>query len=161
MVFDGEELLSRAERVSGEAATEEAPGVASISFFLAGELHGVPLADVREIAKPQAITPVPGLDPAILGAMSLRGEILAVADPRPALGLPGGTVLPSSRLLIVRHMGERVGLLVDAIGDLLEVTVPPRPAASEAIVLPIVLADGGLLLFVDAARLVSKIAEAA
>jgi purine-binding chemotaxis protein CheW len=160
MAFDGEELLARAEKLSGEAAAQEAPGVASISFFLAGELHGVPLADVREIAKLQTITPVPGLSASILGAMSLRGEILAVVDPRPALGLPPGSVLPSSRLLIVRHMGERVGLLVDAIGDLLEVSVPER-GSTEAIVFPLVLADGSLLLFVDAARLVARIAEAA
>src|SRR5262245_27747429 len=154
MTLDTELLLAQAEgAIFVQAAASAAPSLTVITFTLGAELYAVPLAEAREVARVGGITPVPSLPPALLGAMNLRGEILAVADLRPLLGLEPGRVTPTSRLVIVTHGGEPIGLLVDGIGDVFDVPVGQRASApSDLIAAQTVLPDGSLLNLLDVRR---------
>jgi len=161
MPLNTEEALSKAEAEAAASATAVAdPLVKVITFTWGTELYAVPLADTREVAKITTITPVPGLPPALLGAMNLRGDILPVVNARVLLGLEQGQISPTARLIIVAHAVEMVGLLVDSIGDVLEVPATGRQVApSDLIARQEVLHDGRLLNVLDLRRVLSALVD--
>jgi purine-binding chemotaxis protein CheW len=105
-----------------------------LAFSLAGEEHGIDLRRLREIIRPRPVTEVPRAPAAVLGIISVRGEIMPVLDLRqrlrkPALGPP---VNPrDARVLIVTREAETYGLLVDAVHQVVrlrEDEIEPAPA---------------------------------
>lgn len=96
------------------------------TFHVGGQFYGVPVEDVREVIMNQARTRVPLAPPAVLGMMNIRGRIVSAIDMRTVLRLPE-TGRPEEPVnLIVRHLGEEVGLVVDRIGDVLEIDAAMR-----------------------------------
>jgi purine-binding chemotaxis protein CheW len=91
------------------------------TFYLEGMLFGLEVGAVQEIIRYQEITRVPLASPIIAGLINLRGQIVTAIDLRRRLELtdraPGG--LPIN--LVVRAADESVSLLVDEIGDVLEI----------------------------------------
>ena len=59
-----------------------------VTFFIEGQLFGVPVLKVQDIINPQRITPVPLAPPEIAGSLNLRGRIVTAIDVRKRLGLP-------------------------------------------------------------------------
>jgi chemotaxis signal transduction protein len=150
------DTLQRAERArlirDGEV---RATTVAVLTFVWDGGLYGLPLPSVREVARVGTITPVPGLPPSLPGVVNLRGDLLPVADVRPILGLAPSQPGATSRLVVVPHLAERVGILTDAVGDIVEVTPADRPTGEAGGLLSgqVVLASGHLLSMRVLARL--------
>ncbi len=156
MSFDAESLFAEPDRsalasVPGDGAEE----IEVLTFGAADELYGLALTEVSEVAKVPPITPVPGLPPALLGAVNLRGEVIAVADLKVLLGVGAVAPGPQSRLVIIRLPAERVGLLVDLIGDL-ERGVPSErpPGAGDLVAGQVILQDGRLVARLDLEKLV-------
>jgi purine-binding chemotaxis protein CheW len=97
----------------------------------------------------------------IEGLINLRGQIVTAIDMRRRLGLPprGGDLTPMN--MVVRTEDGAVSLLVDEIGDVLDVDAatyerPPEslaPAARE-IILGVYKLPDRLLLILDAERTV-------
>ncbi len=85
---------------------------------------GLPIARVREVLAPPAITRVPFVPPAICGVTSVRGTILPVLDL--GLRLLGSEAARPGRLVVVSGTEAEgpVGLLVDAVTGLVE--APPE-----------------------------------
>ena len=83
---------------------------------------GIPAGDVREVIRAQSLTPVPLAPPSIPGLFNLRGHIVTTVDTRHCLDFPArGDDAPSMNVLV--HSGDSVvSLLVDEIGDVIEVT---------------------------------------
>ncbi|HWT21988.1 MAG TPA: chemotaxis protein CheW, partial [Solirubrobacteraceae bacterium] len=48
--------------------------------------YALELADVREVVRGPAITPLPGAPAAVLGALNLRGAVIPVLDTAALLG---------------------------------------------------------------------------
>jgi len=91
------------------------------TFFLKGHLFGVPVPRVQEVIRFQPMTPVPLAPPAVEGLINLRGQIVLAIDLRRRLALgerPEGD-LPVN--VVVRTPDGAVSLLVDEIGDVIEV----------------------------------------
>jgi purine-binding chemotaxis protein CheW len=91
------------------------------TFFLDGYLFGVPVLQVQEVIRFQPMTPVPLAPGAIEGLINLRGQIVVAINLRRRLGLgnrPEGE-LPMN--VVVRTDDGAVSLLVDEIGDVIEV----------------------------------------
>jgi len=86
-----------------------------LSFALADEVFAVNILNIKEIIKTLEITQVPRTEEVILGVLSLRGTIVPVIDLRKRLGLVAETPGRKARVLIVQIGGELVGLLVDAV----------------------------------------------
>ena len=91
------------------------------TFFIDGLFYGVEVQKVQEILRSQTMTPVP-LAPAIVrGLINLRGQIVTAIDLRQRLGR---SERPSGQLpinLVLRTDQGLVSLLVDDVGDVVEV----------------------------------------
>lgn len=98
-------------------------GASLYATFTVGELlFGVDVTNVQEILRYQRMTPVPLAPPVIRGLINLRGQIIAAVDMRRRLGLPerAGDAEPPMNV-VVRSADGVISLLVDDIGDVLEV----------------------------------------
>lgn len=91
------------------------------TFFLGELFFGIEVSNVQEIIRYQEMTRVPLAPPEVGGLINLRGQIVTAIDLRRRLELSDRI---SDRLplnVIVRTREETVSLLVDEIGDVLEV----------------------------------------
>src|SRR5262249_54896970 len=91
------------------------------TFFVDGHYFGLDVRKVQEIISYQEMTAVPLAPPVVRGLINLRGQIVTALDLRRRLELhdrPAGQ-LP---LNVVVHTDDgAVSLLVDEIGDVLDV----------------------------------------
>lgn len=137
-------------------------------------LYGMDVQSLREISAAIAITPVPPAVQAVRGLANLRSRILLVLDLRPLVGLKPVPCTQDSRLIIFKtSIAPDTGLLVDSVGNILSVPTerieardnelpsisgdfeeePPQPVAG------VCKLDNELLMIIDAARLVSVVAN--
>ena len=84
-------------------------------FELAAELYALPLSCVREIMRLPAVTEVPRAPEAVLGLISARGRVTTLIDLRRRLRLAERPVGTRTRVLLVEHDDEVLGLLVDTV----------------------------------------------
>ena len=99
---------------SGAKPTEQ--GV--LLLRVAEEYGALPIADLREVVRWRAFTPVPGAPPVLPGVISHRGVVLPVADLRVALGLPAAAPTRATRYVLIAYDGIDLALHVDAVLDL-------------------------------------------
>ena len=84
-------------------------------------LYAIDIMQVREIRGWTASTPLPHAPAHVLGMINLRGSILPVIDLGSLLGV-GETAVSASSVVMVAQIGDnQVGLLVDAVCDILMV----------------------------------------
>jgi purine-binding chemotaxis protein CheW len=103
-----------------------------VTFWLHGEFYGIEVGRVQEILLSQRMTPVPSASPSIRGLINLRGQIVTAIDLRRVLGLPDPEDFTRQINVIIRFPDGADSLLVDKIGDVLEVAAskiePPPPS---------------------------------
>ncbi len=93
-----------------------------MATFSLGTFHfAVDVLDVQEVVRFQNPTRVPLAPPEIEGLINLRGQIVAAIDLRKRLGLAGRDPKTSPMNVIVRRGSDVLSLLVDDVGDVLEV----------------------------------------
>jgi purine-binding chemotaxis protein CheW len=90
-----------------------------VTATVGGQLFGLPIARVQDVFVLDRLTRVPLAPPEIAGVLNLRGRIVTAIDVRRRLGLaPPGEV--GKRMAIgIEHKGESYGLLIDVIGEVL------------------------------------------
>jgi len=93
-----------------------------VVFNLADEDYGVDIATVEGIVKMQAITNVPCAPSFVEGITNLRGEVLPVIDLRKRFGLPQSAAGKETRIVNVEVDGVKVGMVVDAVSEVLRVS---------------------------------------
>lgn len=129
------------------------------TFFLDGLFIGVEVSRVQEVIRYQELTQVPLTPPVIAGLMNLRGQIVTAIDLRRRLGMPdrSGDELPIN--VVVRSSEGAMSLLVDQIGDVMEVSedafeLPPQTLTGDAreLILGAYKLEGQLLLVLDTVR---------
>ncbi len=91
------------------------------TFYLDKLLFGVQLKGVQEVMRSLEMTRVPLAPAVVRGLINLRGQIVTAVDLRRRLDL--GPSPPGSRTMhvVVRSEDGAVSLLVDEIGDVVEV----------------------------------------
>jgi purine-binding chemotaxis protein CheW len=109
-----------------------ATGQQFLTFSVGRLLFGVEVEQVQEVLRYQEMTRVPLAPPEVRGLINLRGQIVTAIDlwRRLELAEPSADHLPMN--VVVRTANGRVSLLVDEIGDVLEVeeTTFERPPAT-------------------------------
>jgi purine-binding chemotaxis protein CheW len=118
-------------RTSRAPALPPAATMEVLAFVLATEDYALPLADVREILKVPPITDVPRAPVDVLGILSLRGTVVTLLDLRRRLGLPERPFDRRTRVLVVQRGDEPIGLLVDAVTEVVRLdraSIEERPA---------------------------------
>jgi purine-binding chemotaxis protein CheW len=138
------------------------------TFFVADLFFGVDVLNVQEVLRFQPMTPVPQAPEVIEGLINLRGQIVTAIDMRRRLQLPPRAGDKSPMNMVVRTADGAVSLLVDEIGDVLDMDAATYertpenldPAARELIRGVYKLKDR-LLLVLDAERTVDLAVERA
>jgi purine-binding chemotaxis protein CheW len=92
------------------------------TFYLGDQCFGLDVLRVQEIVRYQPLTLVPLAHPMIRGLINLRGQIVTAIDLRERLGLPPRLEELEPVNVVVQTDEGAVSLLVDEIGDVLEVT---------------------------------------
>lgn len=129
------------------------------TFSVDGLFFGIEVLEVQEVLRYQEMTRVPLAAEVVEGLINLRGQIVTALDMRRRLGLgpraPGSTPMN----MVVRSEEGAVSLLVDEIGDVIEVdrssfepcpeNVPPE---QRALIGGVYKLDGRLLLVLDTRR---------
>lgn len=142
----------RPDNLSGQYST----------FFVDGHFFGIDVLQVQEVLRYQGMTPVPLAPDVIQGLINLRGQIVTAVDMRLRLGSPPRADGEQPTNLVVRTEGGVVSLLVDEIGDVLEVgseTFELAPDNVDAAVRPLIQGvhklDERLLLILDTEKTVN------
>ncbi|MFN3865836.1 MAG: chemotaxis protein CheW [Demequina sp.] len=128
------------------------------TFRLDGQLYGVDVARVQEALRLHAHTPVPHSPPAVAGLVNLRGQVVLLVDLRARLGCKPFSAEAEPMMMVVNIDGEPVSLLVDQVGEVLEVdsdTVGPPPPTLDPVLQEFVKGvytlEDDLLLHLDVA----------
>jgi purine-binding chemotaxis protein CheW len=129
------------------------------TFLLDGMLFGVEVSCVQEVIRYQEMTPVPLAAPVVGGLINLRGRIVTALDMRTKLEL---APRPADQLpvnVVVRRDDGVVSLLVDEIGDVVDVaddTAEPPPETlsqgARALITRVYKLQPQLLLLLDSQR---------
>jgi len=132
------------------------------TFFLKDLIFGVEVLKIQEVIRYQEMTPVPLAPAMVNGLINLRGQIVTAIDLRNRLAMPP---LPEGELpmnVVIRTEDGAVSLLVDEIGDVVEIDsagFEPPPETLRGIARELV--DGvyklksGLLLILNTAKTVN------
>jgi purine-binding chemotaxis protein CheW len=166
-----ESAMRRLTQAANAAATPAAGGNAAraerrfLVFRLGEEEYALPIEAVDEVAPaPAQLTRVPKTPAFLEGVMNLRGQVLPVVDQRKRFGMPPPPRPEKCRLVVVRSLRHRAGLIVDSVTDVLarhEGEVEPAPLmAGDAT--PLVAGvinleqSGRMILVLDPAELLSR-----
>ena len=142
-----------------EAVNQGAPARELISFRIGEQEFCVDIMEVREIRGWTPATPLPQAPSFVRGVINLRGAVLPIVDLGARLGL--GAADPSARhvIIVAQVQNQIVGLLVDAVSDILTVTdamIQPTPdVASDLVrmfVRGLLAIDGRLVSFISLDR---------
>ena len=131
------------------------------TFRLADEVFALRVEDAQEVLMNCELTPVPLAPDYVVGLLNLRGQIMTVIDLRRRLLFPPRPPGSEGQHLLVVKSGDRLAsLLVDEIGDVLEVAEDgwrPSPdtlaARHRKFVTGICLIEGEVLLGLDVSSL--------
>lgn len=91
------------------------------TFFLNGLFFGVEVLKVQEVLRHQPMTRVPLSSATVRGLINLRGQIVTALDLRQRLELPERIGDEKPMNVVIRTADGAVSLLVDEIGDVVEV----------------------------------------
>jgi purine-binding chemotaxis protein CheW len=91
------------------------------TFFLEGSLFGVPVPQVQEVIRFHEMTRVPLAPQVVEGMINLRGQIVIAIDLGKKLSLPARKDGELPVNVVVRSADGAVSLIVDEIGDVVEV----------------------------------------
>ncbi|HVY87747.1 MAG TPA: chemotaxis protein CheW [Hyphomonadaceae bacterium] len=112
---------------------QDSVGQEFITFRIGAQEFCVDIMAVREIRGWTEATPLPQAPSYVRGVINLRGAVLPIVDLAARLGL-GDTQASVRNVIIVVRIGPRlVGLLVDAVSEVLTATsdmIQPTPDIS-------------------------------
>lgn len=112
------------------------------TFYLHGYLFGIELLRVQEVIQHLELTEVPLAPFVVRGLMNLRGLIVLGIDLRRQLDFPERPPDKPPRNVVVRAGEDAISLLVDDVGDVVEVgedTFEPPPETLQGRVRSVIL----------------------
>ena len=139
-------------------------GAQSYILFRLGETtFAVASAIVQELALVEDITPVPNASSYVEGIVLVRGCVVPVINLRARFGMPRIPWDQQARIIVLDIKGRKVGLLVDAAREFLEISgkdVQPPPDTVSGVSMQllegvVVLEDDRLVLILDIEELLS------
>jgi purine-binding chemotaxis protein CheW len=120
-----------------------------VRLRVGSERYAMPVANVLEVAPYGDVAAVPGSPPAVLGVRNLHGEVVPVFSLAAIFGIEPEH---GRQLVVVERAGRRAALAVDEVFDVDTLPDPAEETESEYL-RGAVVADGGLVGFIDVERL--------
>jgi purine-binding chemotaxis protein CheW len=108
-------IASRPKATLAPDPTSETGAVAVLAVAVGDELYGFPLSAIREILVPPPLAEVPRAPTAVLGVISVRGQIITLLDLPKMLNLATEQTGVYGRVLLVDNGEELVGVAVDHV----------------------------------------------
>jgi purine-binding chemotaxis protein CheW len=102
-----------------------------LTFCLGKEEYGIEILDVQEIKGYSPVTPIPNAPGHVKGLMNLRGAVVPVVDLRARFGMPAQDYTPFTVIIVVKVGSKVVGLIVDAVSDVLDVNADQLEATPD------------------------------
>jgi purine-binding chemotaxis protein CheW len=103
--------------------TQQAPESSQfLTFLLDEQEYGLELYRIQEIRGYAPVTPIPNVPAHVRGVMNLRGTVLPVVDLRMKFHLPAIEYNKFTVIVIAMVADKMIGLLVDAVSDVLQVS---------------------------------------
>ncbi len=91
------------------------------TFYIGDKWLGINATKVLEAINSDGITAIPGAHEFVIGKIMYEGKLIAVIDIRTQLKLPKTDYEPNAPIVVVDAGSSRVGLIVDALGEIPEV----------------------------------------
>lgn len=113
---DGEAASDRRRRASDQI-------LAWLRFALGPQVFAVEVLKVQEVLRLPEILPLRGTEPAMRGVMNLRGQIVPVLDLAGRMGLGEQPETEATRVIVLEQGGEAMGLLVQGVADVVNLSV--------------------------------------
>ena len=133
-----------------------------VVFDLASAAYGVDIGAVREIIRMQNITSVPRTPSFVEGVINLRGKVIPVVDIRKKFDLPIAEENEETRIVVVDIGGQDIGVIVDAVTEVLRIAADSVEAPSTFIktadsnyLMGIAKVDDRLITLLDLERVLS------
>jgi len=131
--------------------------------FRVDHLHlAIPMKSVQEINRNLETLSVPQAPDVVRGVINLRGDVVTVLDMRKFLDFPYHDETTRTRNIVVRVDEELIGLWVDEVGDILEIStheIDPSPAnladSVRRYVLGVHRRDDGIVVLLDLEKLLT------
>ncbi len=138
-----------------------------VTFTIAGQIFGLPIARVQDVFKPFRMTRVPLAGAEIAGVLNLRGRIVTAIDMRSRLEVKQRECSEAPMAIGIEAKGESFGLLVDAVGEVLKLgntQREPNPVNLDrklaSLSAGVYRLDGQLLVVLDIDRVLDLRSEA-
>jgi len=132
-------------------------------FRVGAELYALDIMRVKEIIRPQKLTPVPKAPSFIEGVINLRGSVIPVTDMRKRFDQPIDEDTRKNRIIICALSRRNIGLLVDEVKEVKRFTrkeIAPSPqfiqGAQADYFLGVARRDDDLILVVDLEKVLSS-----
>ncbi len=134
-----------------------------VTFRIGAEEFGLDVFAVHEILRYTEPTPMPRAPAFVEGVLDVRGSLVPVVDLRRRFEVGTVGIDEDTRIVLVDFGGERLGLVVDAVTEVLrapETAVLPPPKYIKGLaaefVRGIVRMEGRLIVLVDLDRILSS-----
>ncbi len=106
-----------------------------LTFRVGDQEYAVDIMSVREIRGWTSATPLPHAPSFVRGVINLRGTVLTIVDLSERLGMGTIAVRERNVIIVVQTAGQNIGLLVDAVSDILSLplsALQPPPEVPSA-----------------------------
>lgn len=132
------------------------------TFYIENHFFGIDVDQVQEVIRYHEMTIVPLADKTISGLINLRGQIVTTIDMRKRLDFPIMMENQKPTNIIVRTDDGAVSLLVDDIGDVIDIfannfELPPENLEGEIrqVLKEVCKYENKLLLILDIAKILT------
>ncbi len=134
-----------------------------LTFFLGGEEYGMDILKVQEIRGYDAVTRIANAPDFLKGVINLRGVIVPIVDMRIKFRL-GEVVYDEFTVVIIMNvLGRVVGMVVDAVSDVVELApeqIKPAPELGSTLdsryITGLGTQNGQMLILIDIEKLLSS-----
>jgi purine-binding chemotaxis protein CheW len=111
--------MEKFEKTGSVTATLNEEDAQLLTFKLDDQEYALPIANVVQVVRIVAITPMPEAPDIVKGVINIRGKVIPVIDTRRRFGLPARPYDLNTHLLIVQHDGHMMALMVDIVSEVL------------------------------------------
>jgi purine-binding chemotaxis protein CheW len=134
--------VAASTKTEGDQSNDE---LQLVSFDVDGQEYAIAIEEVQEIVQvPETVIHVPRSESHVLGVMTLRSRLLPLVNLRSMFALPHRDLDEKSRIVVLTLGGVSVGVVVDAVSEVL------RVSKSGVDALPALLARDGNLTEITA-----------
>ncbi len=110
-------ILTGTQSISAPDGKEQRQEIQLACFNVGPELYALDIMRIKEIIRPQKLTPIPKAPSFIEGVINLRGAVIPVADLRKRFEQPVNEESRKNRIVVCSLVGRIIGLLVDEVTE--------------------------------------------